>query len=321
MIHEALPELSEDKIDTSIDFIDHSLRLPLFISCMTGGSDGGFQANRDLARAAQQVGIPVGLGSVRILFENPGLFSHFSIKSLAPDVPVFANLGAVQVRDRKHNEIFDLLRRLEVQSLVVHLNPGQELFQPEGDRDFQGIKKALARLCERSPVPVIVKETGFGIRPSSVKELLEAGAAYVDIAGAGGTNWILVESYRLETEEREAAEEFRSWGIPTALILALTGKNRGRILASGGLRTGMDVAKSIALGAELAGLALPFIRQVCSDGVEGVVRFIRKIEKTLRTVMLLTGSEHLSALRKGKVWYDHSLVSAIDSFREAEKKS
>jgi isopentenyl-diphosphate delta-isomerase len=305
-------------LDTSISFLGATLPLPLFISCMTGGSEQGFRANRELARAAQATGLPVGLGSFRVLFEHSELFEHFHLKALAPDVPVLANLGAVQVRDRDHDEIFEWLKKLEVQSLVVHLNPGQELFQPEGDRDFRGLKASLARLCRRCPVPVIVKETGFGILPSLARELLEAGAAYVDLAGAGGTNWITVEAYRIPETERGPAAEFADWGLPTAALLAAMAGTTDRLLASGGLRTGLDAAKALALGARLAGMALPYIRRAADGGAEAVVRAVREQEQVLRAVMVLTGSRTLADLRRGVVWLDSSLEHAAARLRQAD---
>jgi isopentenyl-diphosphate delta-isomerase len=285
---------------------------------MTGGSEAGLSVNRELARAAQAAGLPVGLGSFRVLFQHPELAEQFQLKKLAPDVPVLANLGAVQVRDRPQAEIFEWLRRLEVQALVVHLNPGQELFQPEGDNDFRGLKQAIARLCEGSPVPVIVKETGFGILPSLVRELLDAGAAYVDLAGAGGTNWIRVEAYRLTGETRASAEEFADWGLPTAVLLgALRGTDR--VLASGGLRSGLDAVKAVALGARLAGMALPFIREVCAGGAEAVGALLRRLEHSFRTAMLLTGSRTLEDLRRGVLWAEPGFTAAVEALSAADR--
>jgi isopentenyl-diphosphate delta-isomerase len=319
LVHDALPEISCGEIDTSVDFLGHRVALPLFISCMTGGSQGGFQANRDLAEAAQLLSIPVGIGSVRVLFDHPELFPHFHIKPLAPDVPVMANLAAQQIRDYSHDQVTELVGRLEAQALVIHVNPGQELFQPEGDRDFRGLKEAIASFCRAASVPVIVKETGFGIHLGLIRELIDMGAAYVDLAGAGGTNWITVESYRLAEEERRSAREFESWGLPTALLLASIpkGLGPGKILASGGLRTGMDLAKALVLGAELGGMALPLIRKVREGGVEGVVGFIRSLEQVLRSVMLLTGSRTLADLRARSYWTEGWFSRAAESFRKA----
>jgi isopentenyl-diphosphate delta-isomerase type 2 len=284
---------------------------------MTGGSEGGFKANRVLAAAAQELGIPVGLGSIRILASKPELFEQFHLKPLAPDVPVIANIGAVQIRDGDTGDLVALLKRLEVQALAVHLNPGQELFQPGGDRDFRGLKEAIARLAERCRLPIIVKETGFGIMPCLVRELLKTGAAYVDLAGGGGTNWIAVESYRLPAEERAVAAEFADWGIPTALLLASFGGSLEHLLASGGIRSGMDAAKALAMGAEAVGLALPVIREARGGGAEAVVKFFRRMEMTLRAVMLLTGSRTVRDLRNGKTWREPGFAAALDSFTMA----
>ncbi len=316
-VHKALPELDARAVDTSVRFLDHDVSLPLFVSCMTGGSAEGFAANTSLARAAQQARIPVGLGSMRILFQEPEVFEHFHIKPLARDVPVLANIGAVQVRDIPHADILELVRRLEVQALVVHLNPGQELFQPEGDRDFRDLEPAIGRLCAGAPVPVIVKETGFGIEPAMARRLLELGARYVDVAGAGGTNWVAVESYRLPEGGFAAARAFDGWGIPTAVLLDALSDRRGDILASGGLRTGMDVARSLALGAELAGMALPFIRAVVRQGVDGALAVIEEIAQVLRATMVLTGCADVPALRSAPLMRSAAFVDAVSALRTA----
>jgi isopentenyl-diphosphate delta-isomerase len=305
-------------VDPAVRFLNTQLPFPLLISCMTGGSGRGLEANRRLARAAQAVGLPIGLGSFRVLFEHPELASHFQLKALAPDVPVLANIGAVQVRDRPAAEILEWVRRLEVQALVVHLNPGQELFQPEGDRDFRGLKEAIAKLAGSSPVPLIVKETGFGILPSAVRELLGCGAAYVDLAGAGGTNWITVESYRLPAGERAAAREFADWGLPTAMVLAALGAERERVLASGGVRGGLDAAKAVALGAPLAGMGLPFLRAVQRGGVEAAIRLAHQLEQAFRAAMVLTGSRTLHDLRRGVLWADPAFTASVSALRAAD---
>jgi isopentenyl-diphosphate delta-isomerase type 2 len=315
-IHEALPEIAEKQINLETEFLGYTVSAPIFISCMTGGSEKGFGANRELARAAREKGYAVGMGSLRILFDHPELFEQFHLKALAPDVPVLANIGGGQIRDEAQNKLFELVKKLEVDSLVVHLNPGQELFQPEGDRDFRGIKDSIGRLCEAGPVPIIVKETGFGIKPSTVAELLDLGVSYVDVAGAGGTNWVSVEAYGLP--EQGEAVEFADWGLPTALLLACLKQHSGKILASGGVRTGLDVAKSIALGAHSVGLALPLIREVLAGGAEAAVRYLDRLENTLRSVMILTASQTPAELGKGKIWLDPGFSAAVNSFQKAE---
>jgi isopentenyl-diphosphate delta-isomerase type 2 len=315
-LHDALPEIAAEDLDTGVSFLGGRVPMPFFISCMTGGSEGGFRANRTLAAAAQELGVPVGLGSIRVLLSDPDLLPHFHVKPLAPDVPVLANIGAVQVRDGDRAVLLKTVERLEAQALVVHLNPGQELFQEDGDRDFRGLKESLRRLIDGSPVPVIVKETGFGIGPGLARELIAAGAAYVDIAGAGGTNWISVESYRL-AGEAEAAKEFADWGMPTGLLLAALGGRQPRLLASGGIRTGMDAAKCLALGAELAGLALPAIRAAVDGGQEAVVALYRRLQRTLRAVMIMTGSRTVADLRNGTTWLQPAFAAEADALRRA----
>jgi isopentenyl-diphosphate Delta-isomerase len=318
--HTALPELATTDVDPATCFLGSSVPMPFFISCMTGGSDGGFRINRELALAAQELGIPVGLGSIRVLMKHPELFPHFYVKPMAADVPVMANIGAVHVRDNDQGELLELARKLEVQALVVHLNPGQELFQPEGDRDFRGLKEAVAGLCERAPLPIIVKETGFGILPGLARGLLDAGAAYVDIAGAGGTNWISVESFRLPEEEKGAAEDFADWGIPTALNLAAFDGEQDRLLASGGLRNGVEAAKAVALGAEMVGFALPVVRAAAAGGARAVVSWFRRAEKSFRAAMLLTGSRTLAELRNGSFWFGPDFSSSVGAFREGARR-
>jgi isopentenyl-diphosphate Delta-isomerase len=297
LIHKSLPELNADDVDMSSEFLGFPVSLPCFISSMTGGSSEAFKANKDLARVAQEARIPVGTGSIRILFTEPDVMNHFQLKEFAPDVPVFANIGGVQLRERDNSKLVELIRRLEVDAVAVHLNPGQELSQPEGDRDFRGVLSGIARLCDKCSVPVIVKETGFGIGPDEVRPLIAAGARYVDVAGSGGTNWMTVEGYRLSEHEQQVTNEFAGWGIPTAALLAASRRFEGKILASGGLRTGMDVVKSIVLGAVSAGLALPFIRAIAESGVDGGLELVDRIRTVVQNAMVLTGSRTVADLR------------------------
>ena len=310
--HEALPELDLDEIDTSISFLGSDLSLPLMISCMTGGTHQGRDANRDLAIAAQACGIAVGLGSMRVGLENPEVLDHFAVKAQAPDVPVVANLAAAQLREIEHERVVAALDHLRVQAIAVHLNPGQELFQPGGDRSFRGLEAAIAEFTERCPLPVIVKETGFGISVSSALRLLDAGVDYVDVAGAGGTNWVLVEAQCLDEDEAEAARELADWGNPTAAVLAEMRDEpqlAGAIIASGGLRRTTDLAKAIALGAELGAIALPFIKDVFSGGPERVVQRIELLGRVLRAIMLLTGSRTVEDLRRARLRIDPALTA------------
>ncbi len=296
-IHRALPELRVNEIDTSIQFLGKTVASPLFISCMTGGSDQGLIANKELAKAAQKLGIPLGLGSMRVLFQQPERLPDFQMRALAQDIPIIANIGAVQLKQTSVPELQEWLKKLEVDALAIHLNCGQELFQEGGDTDFKGLKQAIAQTIEHLQLPVIVKETGFGISPKEVKELIEMGAAYIDLAGAGGTNWITVEHFSKQSDDM-AANAFMDWGTPTAILLDATREFSGKIIASGGLRSGMDLAKSIALGAVSGGMALPFIQAAIDGGVEEALVLGETINRVLKTTMILTGSRTIADLRQ-----------------------
>lgn len=317
-VHRALPEIAMEEIDTGVDFLGYRPRLPVFISSMTGGSAEGYQVNKLLAQAAQQAGVPVGMGSIRILFRKPEVLDHFRLKTLAPDVPVFANIGGVQLRDMEQREILEMVKRLEVDAVVVHLNPGQELFQPDGDRDFRGVLDAIGRFCGIAGIPVMVKETGFGLSPSLIRTLHERGVAYVNVAGSGGTNWVRVESHRLPGDAGTAAGEFNGWGLPTAVVLAALEPGHGPVLASGGMRTGMDLAKAVALGAELSGYALPMVRSVTENGVDGVLGYISQLEQVLKNVMMLTGSRSIDELRQQRLMRTRSFTEAVQSLQFAD---
>jgi len=313
-VHNALPELDSRQIDTSVDFLGYRISLPLFISCMTGGSAQGFRANVDLAKAAEGAGIPVGMGSFRILLEKPELSSHFELKKYAPSVPVMGNIGIVQIRDVPSSALLGIAADLGADALAVHINPGQELIQRGGDRDFRGLKDALGDFIARSSLPVIVKETGCGFTPALINEFTQMGAALTDVAGGGGTNWMRVEGEI--NPDGPPAGEFAQWGIPTAVILSLCGKTHP-LLASGGIRTGMDAVKSVALGAAAAGMAGPFIRGVSTGGAEKAAALIEGIRETFRTAMALTGAENVQELRKVPLVFESDFLHLAEQYREA----
>lgn len=317
-VHQALPEIDADAIDTATTFLDHRISMPVFISSMTGGSSGAYQVNKHLAAVAEELGIPVGMGSIRILLRKPEVLEHFLLKRYAPSVPVFANIGGVQLPEVPHDEIYSLIETLNVDAIAVHLNPGQEMIQPGGDHNFEGVFEGIGRFVSASPVPVIVKETGFGIHPRDIARLQAVGVSYVDIAGGGGTNWNRVEAYRQDDPiVAAAAAEFDGWGLPTGLVLGALGRESTGVLASGGLRTGMDVLKSIALGADAAGLALPFVREIDRDGVSGAVAFGKQLQYVIRTGMALTGCTSISDLRSVPMWVERSFRSDAAAIRDA----
>jgi isopentenyl-diphosphate delta-isomerase len=206
----------------------------------------------------------------------------------------------MQIRDMDHDSIIEMCKRLEFDALAIHLNPGQEMMQDEGDRDFKGILESIAHFKEKAPFPIIVKETGFGIAPFEAKKLKEQGVDYIDTAGMGGTNWIRVEGYRSHEDGSGPSADFNAWGYPTAVLLASYQAMgiQGNILASGGLRNGMDLAKSLALGAHMGGMALPFIKAIKEGGLDQGHRFVEDIKRSLETTLTITNVSSVQELSK-----------------------
>jgi isopentenyl-diphosphate delta-isomerase type 2 len=319
LIHRSLPECNFATVDTTVSFLGHTVALPFFISSMTGGSAAGYKVNKQLAEIAEALGIPVGMGSIRILLRKPEVIRDFMLKDIAQSVPVFANIGGVQLPTIMHDELYRLIDTLRVDGIAVHLNPGQELFQPEGDRDFTGVLAALERFIAGSPVPVIVKETGMGINPAEIHALRNIGASLVDIAGSGGTNWVRVEAHRLDPRDpiAGAAAEFDLWGLPTGLVLAALGRDVPGVLASGGIRGGMDIVRALALGAEAVGMALPFIRAVSQGGLTAGLELGRQFEYVIRSAMTMSGVQSVQELRRVPLYIERSLVEDATNLAHA----
>ncbi len=303
LINCALPEIDLAGVDTSTTLFGRTLAAPILISCMTGGTQEAARINRVLAQVAQDQGLAMGLGSARALIEHPELIETFDVRSLAPDVLLFANLGAVQLnKGYGVDECRKLVQLLQAEALVLHLNAIQEALQPEGDTCFGGLLEKIAHLCSQLEVPVIVKEVGWGIAPDAVRALFSAGVAAVDLAGAGGTSWSEVERYRIEQPWRaNVAAEFAGWGIATAECLRAARRiePRGVLIASGGVRSGLDVVKAIALGAELAGIAGPFLRAAAA-GYESAADLARELREVLRVAMFGLGERTIVDLRATK---------------------
>jgi isopentenyl-diphosphate delta-isomerase len=298
--HEALPDLALDEVDVSTRFLGFSLRAPLLVSSMTGGTERAATINRRLAAAAERHGIALGLGSGRALIENPTLLPTFAVRDVAPRALLFANLGAVQLN--YGIGVDDVRRMVDVlgaDALFVHLNPLQEALQPGGDTNFRGLVPKIAALARALNVPVLAKGVGSGISARTARRLTEAGVAAIDVAAAGGTSWARVEGKRSGDGRREAlAETFAGWGTPTvdALRRLRTALPAVPLIASGGLRTGVHVAKALALGADLCGLALPFL-EAAEDSDEAVDALVRALVEGLRIAMFATGSAALADLR------------------------
>jgi isopentenyl-diphosphate delta-isomerase len=295
-LHDALPELAVDAVQVGTTFLGKRLRAPLLITGMTGGTDEASAVNHDLARVAEEHGIAFGLGSQRAMQRAPDLAYTFEVRVCAPTTLVLANLGVVQAAAQPTREVERLVRAVGADALCIHLNPAQELIQPGGDRDFRGGIATLERLVRELPVPVVVKETGCGLSRRVGERLVAAGIRTADVSGAGGTSWVKVEGLRAGAPERELAEQFADWGIPTAAALLGLRSLGLELIASGGIRTGVDVAKVIALGARVAGVALPVFRAYREGGPEAAGQFIDRLVAGLRTAMVLTGSGDLGAL-------------------------
>jgi isopentenyl-diphosphate Delta-isomerase len=299
-LHQALPELDLDAVDTSVEVLGRRLAAPLLISSMTGGTPEARAINRTLAEVAQAQGLAMGLGSGRALLEHPGVQDTFDVRPLAPDALLLANLGAVQLsKGVTADDCRRLVGRLRADALVLHLNPLQEALQPEGDVSFGGLLARIEALCGRLEVPVVVKEVGWGIAPDTVRRLVDAGVAAIDVAGAGGTSWSEVERHRIADPVRSrVAAAFAGWGISTAdaLRLARAAAPEAPVFASGGVRTGLDVAKAIALGADLAGLARPFLL-AADEGARAAHDLALELVEVLRVAMFCVGAGTIGALR------------------------
>jgi isopentenyl-diphosphate delta-isomerase len=292
-VHRALPEIDLDQVDLRSRLLKHRVRAPLLISCMTGGTEQARVINSRLARVAQDRGLAMGLGSCRVLLEHPEVLPTFDVRPLAPDIPLLANIGAVQLnRGVGAADCKRLLDMLGADILVLHLNPLQEALQAEGDTCFAGLLDQIATLCSSMSAPVIVKEVGWGIADDLVTSLFEAGVAGVDVAGAGGTSWSEVERHRMtDPIRRRVAASFAGWGIPTtqALIRARTAAPGAFLIASGGVRSGIDAAKALALGADAVGMAGPLLR-AAADGDAALAESVEVVLQELRFAMFCTGA-------------------------------
>lgn len=270
---------------------------------MTGGTQEARTLNRVLAQVAQEHGLAMGLGSARALLEDPQLLDTFDVRAFAPDAVLLANLGAVQLnKGYGVDDCRRLVDLLHADALVLHLNPVQEAVQPEGDTCFRGLLKNIADVCSKLEQPVVVKEVGWGIAPQEVRALFEAGVAGVDLAGAGGTSWSEVERYRISEPWRvNVAAAFAGWGIPTAESLrgAAEIHPRGVLIASGGIAGGIDVVKALALGADIAGIAGPFLR-AAAIGCDAASQLAREFTEVLRIAMFALGEPTLARLRSTK---------------------
>lgn len=302
--HSCLPEIDRSEVDVTSTFLGKKLGAPLLISSMTGGTEEAKTINCRLATIAQQYQVAMGVGSQRVAVETPAVSHTFAVRSLAPDILLFANLGAVQLNYSyglaQCQKAIDIL---EADALILHLNPLQESIQTEGDTNFRGLLAKISTLCQKLPVPVIAKEVGNGISSKMALKLIDAGVSAIDVAGAGGTSWAKIEGERAkDARQRRLGTTFANWGLPTAECLTSIREVAPDIplIASGGLRDGLDVAKAIALGADLAGLAWPFL-QAAAESEASVNELADILIAEIATVLFCTGNANLSDLKHSGV--------------------
>ena len=291
LAHRALPELNFSEVDPSITFLGKKLSFPLLISSMTGGAAPEFVTiNQNLAEAAEAEGVALAVGSQRVLFSDPAARESFDLRALAPSTVLLGNLGAVQLNyGLGVDECEAVLEVLQGDGLCLHLNPLQELIQPEGDTNFSGLSEKIGGVAASLSKPVIVKEVGSGISAADTEKLIQEGIQYIDVAGCGGTSWSIVESQR--SFDPELGELFADWGIPTPLALQKLKPFRDRVslIASGGVRDGVDMVKSVVLGASMCGIARPFLNPAM-ESVDAVRREIQRLKQEFTAAMFLLGA-------------------------------
>jgi isopentenyl-diphosphate Delta-isomerase len=294
--HSALPEIDMAEVDTSVEFLGRRLSAPLLISCMTGGTEMAGRINRNLAAAAEATGVAVGVGSQRKALEDPEKADTFRVREAAPTAPLLANLGAVQLNyGMGVAECRQAVEMIGADALVLHLNPLQEALQPEGQCDFSGLLPKIGEVVREVGVPVVAKEVGSGLSESVARALAGVGVRILDTAGTGGTSWARIEAAR--SGEIDLGELFAGWGIPTPLSIQEVRRVEGvTVIASGGLRNGLDLAKALALGADLGGMAYPFLA-AATESPEQVADKVRRIVRELKICMFCLGIKTISGLR------------------------
>ncbi|MHC1738615.1 MAG: type 2 isopentenyl-diphosphate Delta-isomerase [Ignavibacteriaceae bacterium] len=306
-IHFAPTEVEMDKIDLTVKFFSKKIDYPVLISCMTGGTEDADNINLKLASAAESLRIPLGLGSLRYALETNKFDDILTrIRDAAPSVPLLGNIGAAQILDEKViTRLEEFIKLADLDLFVVHLNPLQELMQKEGEPNFKGLMKALRNLVKELSVPVIIKEVGSGISRGAAEELLYNGAKGIDVAGAGGTSWAGVEILRSQSQSDENAVSFWDWGLPTSYcirkISRLKKDYKFSLIASGGISNEFEIAKALALGADLTASARPVLKALFNGGVPGVFTMIHNQFQGVKKIMFLTGSSSLKELNRSKL--------------------
>jgi isopentenyl-diphosphate delta-isomerase len=297
LIHQALPAFSAAAIRTECRFLGRKLAAPFLIGAMTGGAREAARINRQLAQLAAAKGVGLALGSQRAMLEGHSMTATYRVRDIAPDVLLLGNIGLAQAAKHPVERIMKLIEEVHADGLCLHLNTAMELFQGEGDLPEGDGAETVRRLAKALGERLVVKETGCGISRETAKRLAGLGVHTVDVAGAGGTSWVRVENLRRPKQDR-SSDDFEEWGIPTAASLLEMQGLKFRVISSGGVRSGLEVAKSIALGADLGSAALPILRVLNKGGLKAAERWMDKIIKELRAAMMLVGARDLGALRK-----------------------
>ncbi|MFH1306979.1 MAG: type 2 isopentenyl-diphosphate Delta-isomerase [Candidatus Micrarchaeota archaeon] len=288
-VHNALPELDLEKVKCLTEFLGRKLNAPIIISGMTGGTEKGLEINKKLAEGAQEKKVALGLGSGRPMLEDEGKAQYYMVRDVAPDVPIIANIGAVQLKEYDVGKIEGMVQKIEADGLAVHLNALQEAIQPEGETNFENVYENIRKLCEGLDVPVIAKETGAGINSNIAKKLFDGGVKWVEVSGKGGTSWSKVEYAR-----GGRLQGFEEWGYPTIPAVAECAAF-GNTICSGGVRNGIDAAKAIAIGAKISGAAMPFLK------AENVGEEVENWVSQIKTSMFLCGAKNLDELGEAPV--------------------
>lgn len=297
LVHQSLPDLHVDQIDTSVRLLGKTLRLPLVIAAMTGGTERAAEVNRDLASLAEAYGLGFGLGSQRAMHRQPETAWTYQVREWAPQTLILGNMGVVQARELPSREIAKVVTDIGADALCVHLNPAQEIVQPEGDRDFRSGVETYKRLAAELPVPVLGKETGCGISYQTALKLRGAGVATVDTSGAGGTSWVGVETLRAQGAQAQLGNLLWDWGVPTAASVHACVRAGLTTIATGGIQNGLDAVRALALGASAVGIARPMLQAHVRGGRAEAERFIQQVAGEIRAVMLLCGAPDIQALR------------------------
>ncbi|RKH04518.1 type 2 isopentenyl-diphosphate Delta-isomerase [Corallococcus carmarthensis] len=301
LIHCAMPEMAVEDVDLSTPFLGKRLQAPLLLTGMTGGTERAGAVNRDLALLAERHGLAFGVGSQRAMAEDSARAASYAVRDVAPTVALLGNIGLYQAIGLGVDGVRRLMDAIGADGMALHLNAGQELTQPEGDRDFRGGYRVVEELARAFGDRLLVKETGCGIGPDVARRLVELGVRNVDVSGLGGTSWVRVEQLRAAGPQAQVGAEFSGWGIPTAAAIASVRKAVGpevRLVASGGVRGGLESAKVLALGADLAGMALPLFRAQQQGGLPAAEEALKVILTGLRQALVLTGSRDVAQLRQ-----------------------